>query len=76
MEQYARDGNILRSQQLNNGLGTQQANAATKRKEKDVMKLLVSDYEVVTIKEDTNNEFVIKMKGPTNSPYEGVTFFE
>ena len=48
-------------------------NLANKRKEKDVMKLLVSEYEVKVVNEATNNELLIKMKGPQNSPYEGVS---
>lgn len=48
-------------------------NNANKRKEKDVMKLLVSEYEVKVVNENTNDELLIKMKGPQNSPYEGVT---
>ena len=45
-------------------------NIATKRKEKDVTKLLVSDYEVKVVDDTTNNDLLVKMKGPTNSPYE------
>ena len=44
----------------------------TKRKEKDVMKLLVSNYDVKVLDEVSNNDFLIKMKGPADSPYEGV----
>lgn len=48
--------------------------AINKRKEKDVMKLLMSDYEVISINENTtNNEFIIKLKGPENSIYDGVS---
>ena len=46
--------------------------STNKRKEKDVMKLLVSDYEVKCMNEKTNDEFIIKFVGPTTSPYEGV----
>lgn len=35
-----------------------------KRKEKDVMKLLISDYEVKCLNENTNSEFLIHFKGP------------
>ncbi len=45
---------------------------ANKRKEKDVMKLLVSDYEVQTMDENRNNELLVKFLGPKESPYEGV----
>ena len=44
-----------------------------KRKEKDVVKLLVSEFEVTVQDEVSNNEFLIKMNGPKNSPYEGVS---
>lgn len=35
-----------------------------KRKEKDVMKLMISEYEVINLNEKTNSEFVTKLKGP------------
>ena len=44
-----------------------------KRREKDVMKLLVSDYEVEQVNEVTNNEFIVKFRGPKDSHYEGVS---
>ena len=44
-----------------------------KRKEKDVMKLLVSDYKVQVVNEALNNEFIVKFIGPKDSPYEGVS---
>ena len=44
-----------------------------KRKEKDVMKLLVSDYNVQVVNEALNNEFIVKFIGPKDSPYEGVS---
>ena len=47
--------------------------STNKRKEKDVMKLLVSEYEVQIVNEATNNEFVVKFCGPKDSPYEGVS---
>ena len=47
--------------------------AVNKRKEKDVMKLLVSDYQVQVINEALNNEFIVKFCGPKDSPYEGVS---
>ena len=46
--------------------------AINKRREKDVMKLMVSDYEVQTINENTNSEFIVKFQGPKESAYEGV----
>lgn len=39
------------------------------------MKLLVSDYDVQTLNENTNNEFLVKFCGPKDSPYEGVRLF-
>ena len=44
-----------------------------KRREKDVMKLLVSEYEVQILSENTSSEFIVKFKGPKESPYEGVS---
>ena len=46
--------------------------AINKRREKDVMKLLVSDYEVQQVNENSTCEFIIKFEGPKESPYEGV----
>ena len=37
------------------------------------MKLLVSDYEVQTVNENTNSEFIVKFEGPKDSAYEGVS---
>ena len=54
-------------------LQPQQQTVANRRKEKDVMKLLVSDYDVVLPNENNNSEFVVKLKGPVNSIYEGVS---
>jgi ubiquitin-conjugating enzyme E2 H len=48
---------------------------ANKRREKDVMKLLVSDYDVQTINENTNSEFIVKFSGPKESAYEGVSSY-
>jgi hypothetical protein len=36
------------------------------------MKLLISNYEVKVNDEVRNNDFLITMNGPENSPYEGV----
>jgi len=46
---------------------------ANKRKEKDVMKLLTSNYEI-EIKEDNMSEFTVILEGPNDSPYEGVSY--
>ncbi len=44
-----------------------------KRREKDVMKLLVSQYEVHLPNESCTSEFIVKFNGPSDSPYEGVS---
>ncbi len=54
------------------GLPVQQQHIANKRREKDVMKLLVSDYDVYLSKEDKSEQLNVKMNGPANSSYEGV----
>jgi hypothetical protein len=38
--------------------------SANKRKDKDVMKLLVSEYEVNLVNENSNSEFIVKFFGP------------
>ena len=48
--------------------------SANKRRDKDVMKLLVSEYEVNLINENNNSEFIVKFFGPQDSAYEGVSF--
>jgi ubiquitin-protein ligase len=50
-------------------------NAANKRREKDIMKLMVSDFEVVMAEHPSNSfasEFFVKFQGPKDSPYEEV----
>lgn len=37
------------------------------------MKLLVSEYEVEQVNEITNQEFIVKFRGPKDSSYEGVS---
>ena len=49
--------------------------SANKRREKDVMKLLVSDYEVTLVNECSTSEFIVKFFGPKDSHYEGVSLF-
>lgn len=51
-------------------MSTTNSSISNKRKDKDVMKLLISEYEVKILDEIRNNEFVIKMNGPINSPYD------
>ena len=43
-----------------------------KRKDRDIMKLLMSNYEV-SIDDTNKNEIYVKFHGPKNSPYEGVS---
>eukprot|EP00013_Stygamoeba_regulata_P027600 CAMPEP_0177654338 /NCGR_PEP_ID=MMETSP0447-20121125/14272_1 /TAXON_ID=0 /ORGANISM="Stygamoeba regulata, Strain BSH-02190019" /LENGTH=183 /DNA_ID=CAMNT_0019157967 /DNA_START=227 /DNA_END=778 /DNA_ORIENTATION=+ len=42
----------------------------SRRKELDVMKLMMTDHEV-ELEEDNMGEFVVKFHGPADSPYEG-----
>lgn len=44
-----------------------------KRKERDLMKLMMSDYDVVR-DESNSNEFYVTIQGPIDSAYEGVSF--
>jgi ubiquitin-protein ligase len=44
-----------------------------KRREKDVMKLLVSQFEVHLPTDSNTSEFIVKFVGPVDSPYEGVS---
>ena len=46
--------------------------AQNKRKEKDVMKLLMSNYEVSLKDENNKNDMYVLFHGPKDSPYEGV----
>ena len=47
-----------------------------KRKEKDVMKLMMTNkYDVVLINENSMAEFEVLFKGPKDSHYEGVSTF-
>lgn len=50
--------------------------ANNKRREKDVMKLLVSSYDVTLTNESCNSEFIVKFLGPKESHYEGVSIDE
>ena len=48
--------------------------ANNKRKEKDVMKLIMSGkFDVELLHEDSMAEFEVKFLGPADSPYEGVS---
>ena len=44
-----------------------------KRKEKDIMKLTLSDYEVSFPSKENRDEFLVKLTGPKDSPYEEVS---
>ena len=43
-----------------------------KRKEKDLMKLMMSNYEVTLTDENNNNDFYVIFYGPKDTPYEEV----
>ena len=47
------------------------ANQST-RKDRDVMKLMMSNYEVRITDENKNNDLYVLFHGPKDSPYEGV----
>lgn len=49
------------------------AAAACKRKEKDIMKLMLSDYKVVRSENDPN-DFIVEFIGPKESLYQGGTW--
>ncbi|KAA8491135.1 Ubiquitin-conjugating enzyme E2 5 [Porphyridium purpureum] len=42
-----------------------------KRREMDLMKLMMADYDVVMCDEDRVGEFYVKFHGPKDTPYEG-----
>jgi ubiquitin-protein ligase len=43
-----------------------------KRKERDLMKLMMSNYEVSLADENNQNDLYVIFNGPVDSPYEGV----
>ncbi len=43
-----------------------------KRKERDLMKLMISNYDVTMTEEGNKNDFYVVFKGPKESFYEGV----
>jgi ubiquitin-protein ligase len=45
-----------------------------KRKERDMMKLMMSNYEVTVLDEKNKFDFSVTFKGPKESAYEGVIF--
>jgi hypothetical protein len=44
-----------------------------KRRDKDIAKLLMSNYDVLIADENKRNEIFVVFKGPSNSPYENVS---
>jgi len=50
------------------------AGSPGRRRELDVMKLMMSDFEVQMVEEDTMSDFYVKFHGPKDSPYEGGTW--
>jgi hypothetical protein len=48
---------------------------SNKRKERDLMKLMMSNYEVTLTDEGNQNDFYVLFKGPSDSAYEGVILF-
>ncbi len=49
-------------------------NVNNKRKERDLMKLIMSNYEVKLIEEGNQYDFYVRFEGPKESPYEGVKY--
>jgi ubiquitin-protein ligase len=47
---------------------------SNKRKERDIMKLMMSNYEVAMAEESNQNDFYVVFKGPKESAYEGVKY--
>ena len=43
-----------------------------KRKEKDLMKLMMSNYEITLTEENNNNDIYVIFHGPKDTPYEEV----
>ena len=46
-----------------------------KRKERDLMKLMMSNYEVTLADENNPNDLYVIFDGPKESPYKGVNIF-
>ena len=44
-----------------------------KRRDRDLMKLMMSDYKVYIPDEKNNCDFYVTFYGPKESPYEGVS---
>jgi hypothetical protein len=52
------------------------AAAQNKRKERDLMKLMMSNYEVNLADENNPNDLYVIFQGPKDSPYEGVRIYK
>ena len=48
---------------------------SNKRKERDLMKLMMSNYDVYLSDENNRNDLYVIFKGPKDSPYENVNFY-
>ena len=53
---------------------TSQHKKVNLRKEKDVHKLRISEFDVILPSENDTNEMKVTYFGPKDSPYEGVSF--
>ena len=49
---------------------------ANKRRDRDVMKLMATGYNVVLPDENKMNEIIVDFPGPDESPYVGVSFID
>jgi ubiquitin-protein ligase len=49
---------------------------ANKRKERDLMKLMMSNFDVHLTDENNRNDLFVIFKGPKDSPYENVNFLK
>jgi len=49
-------------------------NVNNKRKERDLMKLIMGNYEVKLIDGGNQYDFYVRFEGPKESPYEGVKY--
>lgn len=52
------------------------SNVQNKRRQKDVNKIMMSGYDVEILDENRMDEFVVKFKGPPDSPYAMVSVFK
>ena len=51
------------------------SNFQQKRRQKDVTRIMVSGHDVELIDEEKIDEFIVKFKGPSDSPYFGVSYY-